>query len=312
MARIAHIRTWTYIAHRPDWIADATAWQERARAIEDNLSDALHDRITQRFVDKRAAYLTRRLADPRELLASVSEAGEVKVEGHYVGRLDGFRFRPDLAASGDVAKTLLAAAQRVLRGEIGRRVARLAAAPDCEFTLAANGMLAWKGNLVGRLVSGAHALQPRVEALASDFFEGEQREIVRRRLAAFAASYLRQRLAPLFRARDAALSAPARGVAFQLAEALGSLPTTAVAPLLRALSRADRKALARLGVRLGVDSVYHAGLFAPDTIALRGLLWSVAAHDSVPAAPVAVGVPRDPAVSAAAYAAMGYRVLGPR
>jgi len=312
MMRIAHVRTWTYIAHRADWLDNAGGWQERARAIEDNLSDALHDRITQRFVDKRAAYLTRRLADPRELLASVSEAGEVKVEGHYVGRLDGFRFRPDLAASGDVAKTLLAAAQRVLRGEIGRRVARLAAAPDREFTLAANGMLAWKGNLVGRLVSGAHALQPRVEALASDFFEGEQREIVRRRLAAFAASYLRQRLAPLFRARDAALSAPARGVAFQLAEALGSLPTTAVAPLLRALSRADRKALARLGVRLGVDSVYHAGLFAPDTIALRGLLWSVAAHDSVPAAPVAVGVPRDPAVSAAAYAAMGYRVLGPR
>ena len=32
---------------------------------------------------------------PRELLASVSHAGEVKVEGHFVGRLDGFRFLPD-------------------------------------------------------------------------------------------------------------------------------------------------------------------------------------------------------------------------
>ena len=312
MMRIAHIRTWTYIAHRADWLDNAGGWQERARAIEDKLSDALHDRITQRFVDKRAAYLMRRLADPRELLASVSEAGEVKVEGHYVGRLDGFRFRPDLAASDEAAKTLLAAAQRVLRGEIGRRVARLAAAPDCEFTLAVNGTLAWKSSPVGRLIGGAHALQPRVEALASDFFEGEQRETVRRRLAAFAAAYLCQRLAPLFLARDAALSAPARGVAFQLAEALGSLPTTTVAPLLRALSRTDRKALARLGIRLGVDSVYHAGLFAPDTIALRGLLWSVAAHDSVPTTPPNVGAPRDPAVSTAAYAAMGYRVLGRR
>src|SRR5262249_21660759 len=37
MTRIAHIRTWTYVAHRPDWLADAAAWQERARAIEDNL-----------------------------------------------------------------------------------------------------------------------------------------------------------------------------------------------------------------------------------------------------------------------------------
>ncbi len=312
MMRIAHIRTWTYIAHRADWLDDSGAWQERARTIEDNLSDALHDRITQRFVDKRAAYLMRRLADSRELLGSVSEAGEVKVEGHYVGRLDGFRFRPDLAASGDAAKTLLAAAQRVLRGEIAHRVARVAAAPDREFTLAANGMLTWNGGAIGRLIAGAHALQPRVEAIASDFFEGEQREIVRRRLAAFASAHLRQRLAPLFRARDVELAAPARGLAFQLAEALGSLPTATAAPLLRTLSPADRKALARLGIRLGVESVYHAGLLTPEIVALRGLLWAVAARASVPAAPVEAGMPRDPTVDTSAYAAMGYRVVGSR
>ncbi|MDE2228186.1 MAG: disulfide oxidoreductase [Alphaproteobacteria bacterium] len=312
MMRIAHIRTWTYIAHRADWLDDAGAWQERARAIEDSLSDALHDRITQRFVDKRSAYLMRRLADPRELLASVSEGGEVKVEGHYVGRLDGFRFRPDLSASGDVARTLLAAAQRVLRGEIARRVAHLAAAPDGEFTLDPTGTLAWKGGTVGRLAAGAHPLHPRVEAMPSDFFEGEQRETVRRRLAAFAAAHLRHRLAALFRAHDAALSAPARGLAFQLAEALGSLPARAVAPLLRVLSRADRRTLGRLGIRLGVESIYHDSLLAPDATALRALLWAVAARDAVPPVPEAAGAPRDPAIGAPAYAAMGYRVLGPR
>ena len=120
MTRISHVRTWTYITHRGDWLRDAPSWQERARAIEDNLSDALHDRITQRFVDKRSAVLVRKLAASGDLLASVSAAGEVKVEGHYVGRLEGFRFHPDPAASGAASKTLLAAAQRVLRGEIAR------------------------------------------------------------------------------------------------------------------------------------------------------------------------------------------------
>jgi len=312
MTRIAHVRTWTYIAHRADWLDDAGAWQERARAIEDNLSDALHDRITQRFVDKRSAYLMRRLADASELLASVSDSGEVKVEGHYVGRLDGFRFRPDLSASGDAARTLLAAAQRVLRGEIARRVARLAAATDGEFTLAVTGTLAWRGGVVGRLAAGGHALHPRVEALPSDFFEGDQREIVRRRLAAFVGAHLRRRLAALFRARDAELSAPARGLAFQLAEGLGSLRAATVAPLLRALSRADRKALGRLGIRLGVESIYHDALLAPDAATLRGLLWAVAARAVVPSAPVNAGALRDPAVGTAAYAAMGYRALGPR
>src|SRR5712692_550281 len=72
MARIAHIRTWTYIAHRPDWLAEAAHWQERARAIEDKLSDSLHHRITQLFVDRRSAFLVKQLATDKDLLASVS------------------------------------------------------------------------------------------------------------------------------------------------------------------------------------------------------------------------------------------------
>src|SRR6185437_16656244 len=145
MARIAHIRTWTYIAHRPDWLADAAQWQEKARAIEDKLSDALHDRITQRFVDRRSAFLVKQLASDRDLLASVSHAGEVKVEGHYVGCLDGFRFLPDSAGDGTEARTLLAAANRVLRGEIAERAKRLVAADDGEFALAPDGTVTWRG-----------------------------------------------------------------------------------------------------------------------------------------------------------------------
>ncbi len=117
MSRIAHIRTWTYIAHRPEWLADSAHWQERARAIEDQLSDALHDRITQRFVDRRSAFLVRQLASARELLASVSRDGEVKVEGHYVGRLDGFRFLPD----GEAARVTVAHAARRRQPRAARR-----------------------------------------------------------------------------------------------------------------------------------------------------------------------------------------------
>src|SRR5438132_7093303 len=87
MARIAHVRTWTYITHRSDWVEDAAAWQERARGIEDRLSDALHESITLRFVDRRSAFLVRHLSSEGELMAAVSKAGEVLGEGAYVGRL---------------------------------------------------------------------------------------------------------------------------------------------------------------------------------------------------------------------------------
>ena len=73
------------------------------RGIEDRLSDALHDRITQRFVDRRSAFLMRHMAGDEELLASVDKAGAVCVEGTHVGRLDGFRFVPDASEGAAIA-----------------------------------------------------------------------------------------------------------------------------------------------------------------------------------------------------------------
>ena len=312
MTRIAHIRTWTYIAHRPDWLADATQWQERARTIEDRLSDALHDRITQRFVDRRSAFLVKQLAGDRELLASVSHAGEVKVEGHYVGRLDGFRFAPDTGGAGAETKTLLAAANRVLRGEIAARAKRLAAAPDDEFALASDGAITWRGGAVGRLLAGETALAPRVEALPGDFLEGDLRDGVRRRLAEFLRGMLQRGLAPLFQARDADLSGAARGVAFQLGEALGSLPAAEVTSQRAALDASDRKALAKLGVRFGTEAIYLEALLKPRAVMLRAVLWAIWNGAAVPPAPVGVAQKRDPAIPDKAYAAMGYRVMGSR
>ena len=210
MARIAHIRTWTYITHRGDWVDDAADWQERARGIEDRLSDALHDSITQRFVDRRSAFLVRQLAGDAELLASVDKDGEVRVEGTYVGRLDGFRFVPD-AAEGDAMRTLMTAANRVLRGEVAARARQLAATADEAFAL----------DPVGRADCGAagrsagssparRSLAPRVEVRAGDFLDGEARERVRQRLQLFVKGEIERRLAPLFARAGAAARAGRR------------------------------------------------------------------------------------------------------
>jgi len=313
MARIAHIRTWTYVAHRPEWLADAPFWQERARAIEDRLSDALHERLTQRFVDRRSASLVRRLEMPEDLLASVAASGEVRVEGHYVGELKGFRFVPDVGADGEEAKTLVAAANRVLRGEIEARARRLAGAPDSEFGLREDGTLVWGGGPVGRLAAGDSALAPRVELVSVEFLEGAALQMVRRRLQLFVRSTIESGLAPLFRLHAAELAAPARGVAFQLSEALGAVPTRAVRPLLATLAPADRKALGRFGVRLGTEWIYVEPLLAPAAVALRALLWSV--HQGTP---LPAPLPRRgrfsvaPESSPEFYAAIGYAVLGTR
>ena len=123
--RIANVRTWTYVSYRGDWLADPGHWQERTRAVEDRLSDALHERLTQRFVDRRSAILVSRLKERQTLTATVDGDGEVRVEGHFVGHLDGFRFAADGSGAGAAAKRVRGAALRALGAAIAARTLSL-------------------------------------------------------------------------------------------------------------------------------------------------------------------------------------------
>jgi ATP-dependent RNA helicase SUPV3L1/SUV3 len=274
VARISHIRTWTYITHRGDWLDDVAHWQERTRAIEDRLSDALHERLTQRFVDRRTAILIRRLEGGEQLLAAVKRDGEVLVEGEHLGRLDGFRFTPDDGVEGEDARALMSAARRALAMEIPSRLRRLEEDSDRAFALDDRGRLTWKDAPVARLVAGDWLLGPQVVPLPSDLLEGPDRERLRRRLTVWLERHLRAKLGPLFALAEAELTGTARGLAFRLVEALGTLPRRAAADQIKVLTKAERKALTALGVRLGSASLFLPAQMKPRSARLRALLWS--------------------------------------
>ncbi|HRE45775.1 MAG TPA: helicase-related protein, partial [Terricaulis sp.] len=160
--RLAHVRTWTFAANRADWLADAEHWRERTRAVEDKLSDALHEALTQRFIDRRTSALLKGLKREDAMLAGVSEEGEVTVEGHFVGRLEGLEFKPDPRAGSDLeGRAVRNAALRALRPELSRRLARIATAEEAAFTLARDGRVRFDGAVIAKLAHGAPLLKPR-------------------------------------------------------------------------------------------------------------------------------------------------------
>ncbi len=273
--RIAQIRTWTFVANRPDWLADPEHWQGLAREVENKLSDALHERLTERFVDRRTSVLMRRLRENSVLTTEIGKTGEVIVEGHVIGRLDGFTFAPDAAEAGSDAKALQATALKALAGEIDARAEKLSAAPDDQFVLASDGTIRWTGDAVARLVAADDALHPRVRIIADDRLSGASRESVQTRLDLWLKTHIEKLLGPLFdlaKAED--ITGIGRGIAFQLIEALGVLERSKIAAEMKDLDQPSRAALRKYGVRFGAYHIYVPPLLKPAARALASLLWA--------------------------------------
>jgi ATP-dependent RNA helicase SUPV3L1/SUV3 len=320
--RIAHIRTWTFAANRPDWLGDPEHWQGVTRAVEDKLSDALHDRLTERFVDRRTSVLMRRLRENAVLETDISKSGEVVVEGHAIGRLDGFMFTAAASAAGSEAKALAGAAQKALAGEIDARATRLAQAADGQLVLATDGTIRWLGQPVGKLVAGEEALKPRVRIIADEHLTGAPRDGVQARLDLWLKSHIERLLEALFRLAAAEdITGIARGVAFQLTEALGVLDRQKVADEVKGLEQPARATLRKYGVRFGAYHIYLPALLKPGPRVLATQLWALKHGGSERkgleaieqlAASGRTSIAADQEIAKVLYRTAGYRVCGAR
>ncbi|WP_420131554.1 helicase-related protein [Rhodopseudomonas sp.] len=321
-ARIAQIRTWTFVANRTDWLADPDHWQGISRDIENKLSDALHERLTERFVDRRTSVLMRRLRENTMLNTEIGKTGEVIVEGHVIGRLDGFTFAPDAAEAGSDAKALQATAQKALAGEIDARAEKLAAAPDEQFVLTSEGIVRWTGDAVARLVGSDDVLRPRLRIIADDRLAGAPREAVQARLDLWLKTHIEKILGPLFelgKAED--ITGIGRGIAFQLIESLGVIERSKIASEMKDLDQPSRATLRKYGVRFGAYHIYIPSLLKPAARALASLLWAQKL-DNVDMSALSgaqhlassgrTSFPVDKALDRDAYRTLGYRLCGER
>jgi len=321
--RLAQVRTWSFISHRTGWLDEPEHWQSVARRVEDSLSDALHERLTQRFVDRRTSVLMRRLRENAMLEAEITTAGDVMVEGQHVGSLQGFRFTPDPGAAGEAAKALNAAAQKALAGEFEARAQRVFDAVDEAFALGNDGTIRWLGEPVAKMAEGAGALAPVARVLADEQLTGAALDKVKQRLDLWLAQHVKKLLGPLADLeKGEGLEGATRGVAFQLAEEFGVLERGRVAKEVKAFTQEERGALRKLGVRFGAYHIYLPALLKPAPRALASLLWAlkhggldnVKGLEEAPhlAASGRTSFAADASVAKGFYRAAGFRVCGER
>ena len=319
--RIAAARSWAYIAHRVDWLEDPIHWAERTRAIEEKLSDALHASLTQRFVDKRTTVLLRQIgADASNLPVTIGPEGEVSVEEHPLGKLEGFRFTVQADARAGDKRMLLAAAEKRLAGEYRKRGEALINAADTEINAAdtelviiprpspGNNTVEWRGSAIAELRPGPNLVRPKIVLDRSlDVLDPPARNAVRARLETWFAGQVAHHLPTLVKLDDASRDLAAGGALRALTNALldagGLLPRRAAATLVEGLDGEARKRLRTIGMTIGTLDLFAPSLLKPAAARWRRELMGLA---GTPAEGAAV-LPRNAPGADLPY---GFRPLG--
>ncbi|MCY3878288.1 MAG: helicase-related protein [Rhodobacteraceae bacterium] len=314
--RIAFGRTWTFVSQKVDWLSDIDYWRQRTRTLEDRISDALHASLTRRFVDRRISVLRNQLKRKENLLADVDAQGVLTVEGERVGKIEGFRFFPERAASEDEARMMRQASAAALTAEFSLRASRLFNAPNQELGITEQGSLMWGDLAVGKLSAGHDKFAPEVRIFTDDEVGVEACGQIERRLQAFVSQKISAHLGPILKLRDdETVTGLARGIAFRLCESYGVLLRMDVAEDIKALDQDARKSLRAHGVRFSQHTIFMFSALKPEATRLRILLWSLAQNLSEfppPPPPGLVTVAADAALPQGYYPLSGFYRAGGR
>ncbi|RKH13487.1 helicase [Corallococcus sp. CA047B] len=290
MDRLAAIRIWTYISHRPGWLHEAEAWQERTRRIEDALGDALHERLVERFVQRAARRSARRFVRNTAQPAAGSDSPFAKL-GLLLG---------EVAGTDGAALTEEQFVQRVVD------------ATHDAFQVDASGIISFEGEPLARLVRGKDRRSPQVALVESEVWTGGARRQLERRLVALARDLVTEAMGgfPAESFAGADRSGAARGLAYRLAEGLGVISQAEAREQWRLLDEEARERFRTLGVREGQRFLYVAEALTPHALERRCMLMALLHQRPSPP-----GVPGEPVLEVAALEgrdarAFGYEVLG--
>ena len=322
--RLARIRTWTYCASKSSWMHDPAHWAAEARAVEDRLSDALHQGLIARFVDKRTSKLLKTIGSGIDMEATIKDDGAVYVDDHLIGHLRGLSFERDAGASDLESKALEAAAAKVVTPEVDRRLTSLSSGQAAIFTLSDMGEIMWGGMAVGRIAKSGTILNPDVEVIGGELGNPILRRLAEERMRNWLRAEVKTQLEPLEKLKalqdNPTILPGSKGFAFRLLENNGSLERRYHARDLRALTQDERRDLRSAGVKFGQHHVFMPELTKPKPARLLSLLHAFGAGgDRKPFIPFAgvTSIANEGDLASSnfgkdALALAGYKAIGPR
>ena len=280
--KISQIRTWTYISNHQNWIDNEKYWQETTQKIENDLSDKLHEGLTNRFVDSTSKYFINSINNQININSMINYGKSLVINNIEYGFFKGFelKFNKDVISHSLFSLSHVKKSARIM---IEEKIDNFLNAPNeainfgniFEINLNDNIKIYWGDEPIGQLLKGPSISSPLAEALNGEFISTEKKLLISAKLQNWIDELIKTKLWPLKDNIDESISPNMRAIQFNVFENLGTLPIERFSIFLKKISIEEKNTLSKLGIRIGAKYFFVPNFLKKASMELTGLLWCV-------------------------------------
>ena len=278
--KISQIRTWTYISNNHNWLKNTYYWQEKTQKIENELSDQLHNSLTNKFID----YSSKFFIGEKEFLNIednlVKNNNEIFLDKNKYGIIKGF----DLIEDKNIYSQSFFSISNIkksVRNMINEKVDNFLNSPfdSINFGDISNSKIKddtfiyWGDEPVGKLKKGNSIYKPIADALNSEYLSSENKLLVSAKLQKWLDKEINNTLHPLNKKLDENINSEVRAIAFNCLENFGNYPIEKFRETLKTISQESKTQLSKLGIRIGAKYFFIPNLLKKKPLEFSAILW---------------------------------------
>ena len=274
MMRLSGIRTWTYVSQKEKWLDNPVLWQKKTREIEDKLSDALHNSLTERFVEKTSSKLRVKYKDKEDILSGINNNGDITVEGEYFGRIHGFKLIIEKSYSERYLRQIKPAISNFLELEMRKKSLKILSSEFDKFTLNSDLYIYFNDEKIAELKPGNNPLNPKINIVCDEYLNSNIKINLEKKFLEWIQDYIKFNLKEILSLKNTNnLSPGAKGIAYRLLEELGLIRRKKIENEIKNLDQKSRQELRKMGVKIGKFSIFFPATVKPKATELLISLW---------------------------------------
>ncbi len=284
--KISQIRTWTYISNNHNWLKNIRYWKEKTQQIENELSDQLHNSLTNKFIDYSSKFFIgkKKFLNIEDIF--IKNNNEIFLDKDKYGIINGF----DLIEDKKIFSQSLFSISNIkksVRNMIKEKVDNFLNAPNDSISfgdiskckIKDETFIYWGEEPVGKLKKGKSIYRPTADALNSEYLSSENKLLISAKLQNWLDDEINNTIYPLNKKLDEGINSEIRAIAFNCFENFGNYPIEKFKDILKSISKESKLQLSKLGIRIGAKYFFIPNLLKKKPLEFNAILWKTYYHN---------------------------------